>query len=145
MSRSLLVTGAAGFIGANFVHYWARRYPADRIVAYDALTYAGNLASLDGLRGQPNFSFVHADICDQAIDPERNCFTQFYGSTAMDASLLMIPLVGFLPPDDPRILATVHEVARDLGHNGLLLRYRTDETHDGLAGDEGAFLASDPC
>lgn len=83
---------------------------------------------------------IHADICANAIDPERNCFTQFYGSTAMDASLLMIPLVGFLPPDDPRIVATVHEVARELGHNGLLLRYRTDETHDGLDGDEGAFL-----
>lgn len=64
MSRSLLVTGAAGFIGANFVHYWARHHPADRLVAYDALTYAGNLASLDGLRGRPNFSFVHADIRD---------------------------------------------------------------------------------
>ncbi|MDH5173212.1 MAG: GDP-mannose 4,6-dehydratase, partial [Gammaproteobacteria bacterium] len=64
MSKSLLVTGAAGFIGANFVHYWARQHPADRLVAYDALTYAGNLANLDGLRGQPNFTFVHADICD---------------------------------------------------------------------------------
>ena len=58
------------------------------------------------------------------VDPERNCFTQHYGSTAMDASLLMIPLVGFLPPDDPRIVNTVHEVARELGHDGLLLRYR---------------------
>jgi dTDP-glucose 4,6-dehydratase len=64
MGRSLLVTGAAGFIGANFVHYWARKHPADRVVAYDALTYAGNLANLDGLQGQPNFSFVQADICD---------------------------------------------------------------------------------
>jgi dTDP-glucose 4,6-dehydratase len=64
MARSLLVTGAAGFIGANFVHYWARRHPADRLVAYDALTYAGNLASLDGLQGRANFCFIHADICD---------------------------------------------------------------------------------
>ena len=64
MSRSLLVTGAAGFIGANFVHYWTSQHPADRVVAYDALTYAGNLASLESLRGQANFSFVHADICD---------------------------------------------------------------------------------
>tara|TARA_R110001592_G_scaffold363043_1_gene679526 strand:- start:5878 stop:6942 length:1065 start_codon:yes stop_codon:yes gene_type:complete len=64
MSRSLLVTGAAGFIGANFVHYWASQHPSDRVVAYDALTYAGNLASLESLRGQANFSFVHADICD---------------------------------------------------------------------------------
>jgi dTDP-glucose 4,6-dehydratase len=64
MSRSLLVTGAAGFIGANFVHYWSRKHPGDRLVAYDALTYAGNLANLDSLQGEPNFSFVHADICD---------------------------------------------------------------------------------
>ena len=64
MSKSLLVTGAAGFIGANFVHYWARQHPADKLVAYDALTYAGNLANLDSLQGRPNFSFIHANICD---------------------------------------------------------------------------------
>ncbi len=64
MSKHLLVTGAAGFIGANFVHYWARAHPEDVIVGYDALTYAGNLANLDSLRDNPNFSFVHANICD---------------------------------------------------------------------------------
>lgn len=64
MTKSLLVTGAAGFIGANFVHYWARAHPGDRITAFDALTYAGNLANLDTLQDNPNFSFVHADICD---------------------------------------------------------------------------------
>ena len=64
MSRSLLITGAAGFIGANFTHYWARAHPDDRLVAYDALTYAGNLENLAPLRDRPDFSFVHADICD---------------------------------------------------------------------------------
>ena len=64
MARSLLVTGAAGFIGANFVHYWARAHPEDSVVAYDALTYAGNVASLQALAGSDNFRFVHADICD---------------------------------------------------------------------------------
>lgn len=64
MARSLLVTGAAGFIGANFVHYWRQRYPGDRIVALDALTYAGNRANLAGLEGSPDFYFVHANICD---------------------------------------------------------------------------------
>jgi dTDP-glucose 4,6-dehydratase len=64
MPRSLLVTGAAGFIGANFVHYWARHHPEDQIVAYDALTYAGNRASLASLLEQENFHFVHADIRD---------------------------------------------------------------------------------
>ncbi|MEM9254523.1 MAG: dTDP-glucose 4,6-dehydratase [Pseudomonadota bacterium] len=66
MARSLLVTGAAGFIGANFVHYWSEQYPDDSIVAYDALTYAGNLANLQPLDGRANFTFVHADICDYA-------------------------------------------------------------------------------
>jgi len=64
MPRSLLVTGAAGFIGANFVHYWMQQHPDDRVVAYDALTYAGNRANLAPLAGNENFSFVHADICD---------------------------------------------------------------------------------
>ena len=64
MSRSLLVTGAAGFIGANFAHYWRSAHPQDRIVAYDALTYAGNRANLASLEGSEGFHFVHADICD---------------------------------------------------------------------------------
>jgi len=64
MAKSLLVTGAAGFIGANFAHYWMRHHPEDRVVAFDALTYAGNRANLAGLEDKPNFSFVHADICD---------------------------------------------------------------------------------
>jgi dTDP-glucose 4,6-dehydratase len=60
--RNLLVTGGAGFIGANFVHYWLRAHPGDRIVVLDALTYAGNLASLEGVSGRPEFTFVHGDI-----------------------------------------------------------------------------------
>jgi dTDP-glucose 4,6-dehydratase len=59
---NLLVTGGAGFIGANFVHYWTRTHPGDRIVVLDALTYAGNLASLEGVSGRPGFTFVHGDI-----------------------------------------------------------------------------------
>jgi dTDP-glucose 4,6-dehydratase len=70
MSRRILVTGAAGFIGANFVHYWLERYPEDQLVAYDALTYAGNLASLADLEENPRFQFVHADICDESLVTE---------------------------------------------------------------------------
>ncbi|MCG3168511.1 MAG: dTDP-glucose 4,6-dehydratase 2 [Pseudomonadales bacterium] len=66
MTRRLLVTGAAGFIGANFCHYWHATHPADRIVAYDALTYAGNRANLGALDESPRFRFVHADIADTA-------------------------------------------------------------------------------
>jgi dTDP-glucose 4,6-dehydratase len=62
--RRLLVTGGAGFIGANFVHYWRRTRPDDAIVVLDALTYAGNPANLDGLHGITSFNFVHGDICD---------------------------------------------------------------------------------
>lgn len=66
MSR-LLVTGGAGFIGTNFVHYWVKHHPRDRIVVLDALTYAGNLANLDPVKEHPQFRFVHGDICDDSL------------------------------------------------------------------------------
>lgn len=63
----LLVTGGAGFIGANFVHHWVSQYPDDRVVVLDALSYAGNLASLDNVRERPTFRFVHGNICDSSL------------------------------------------------------------------------------
>src|SRR6476469_9045683 len=65
--RRLLVTGGAGFIGSNFVHYWCDRYPGDRVVVLDALTYAGNRDNLASLEGGENFRFVKGDICDRAL------------------------------------------------------------------------------
>ncbi|HET98107.1 MAG TPA: NAD-dependent epimerase/dehydratase family protein, partial [Desulfurivibrio alkaliphilus] len=65
--RKLLITGGAGFIGANFVHYWARQHPGDRLVVLDALTYAGNPANLEGLPAEADFRLVHGDICDQPL------------------------------------------------------------------------------
>lgn len=65
--RNLLVTGGAGFIGCNFVHYWLKQHPSDKVVVLDALTYAGNLASLDPVKDQPNYFFVHGNICDGAL------------------------------------------------------------------------------
>lgn len=82
---------------------------------------------------------IHADILANGLDG-RGVFTQAYGSSALDASLLLMPLFRFLPADDPRIRATVLAVADELTEEGLVLRYRTDETDDGLPGREGAFI-----
>jgi GH15 family glucan-1,4-alpha-glucosidase len=81
---------------------------------------------------------IKADICAHALD-QRGVFCQHYGSTALDASVLLMPLTRFLPPDDERIRATVLAIADELAVDGLILRYHTDETDDGLAGHEGTF------
>jgi GH15 family glucan-1,4-alpha-glucosidase len=81
---------------------------------------------------------IHDDICEHGIDG-RGVFVQHYETTALDASLLLMPLVRFLPPDDPRIRATVLAIADELTVGGLVLRYRVDETDDGLIGEEGTF------
>jgi len=81
---------------------------------------------------------IHADICANALD-DRGVFCQHYGTTALDASLLLMPLLRFLPPDDPRIRATVLAIADELTRDGLVLRYRVNETDDGLPGEEGTF------
>ena len=81
---------------------------------------------------------IHADICKRGVD-DRGVFVQHYGTTALDASLLLMPLVRFLPADDPRIVATVNAIADELTVDGLVLRYRVDETDDGLSGEEGTF------
>ena len=65
--KTLLVTGGAGFIGANFVHYWLATYPQDKVVVLDALTYAGNLESLNPVKDNPNFVFCHGNICDTPL------------------------------------------------------------------------------
>lgn len=67
---NILITGGAGFIGSNFVHYWQEKYPSDRLIVLDALTYAGNLANLAGLQDQDNFKFINGDICNQLLVTE---------------------------------------------------------------------------
>ena len=84
---------------------------------------------------------IHRDVCDNGYDADRNTFTQSYGAPELDAALLFIPRVGFLPPTDPRVVGTVEAIQRELVVDGFVLRYRTSESADGLAGDEGAFLA----
>ena len=81
---------------------------------------------------------IHADICARGVD-ERGVFTQYYGTTALDASLLLMPLFGFLPSNDPRIRATVLAIRKELSVEGLVQRYKVDETDDGLSGEEGSF------
>ena len=84
---------------------------------------------------------IHAEVCEQGYDSERRTFTQYYGSSELDASVLNIPLVGFLPGTDERVSGTIDAVSRELGRDGFVSRYSTAETDDGLAGDEGQFLA----
>jgi GH15 family glucan-1,4-alpha-glucosidase len=83
---------------------------------------------------------IHEDVCRHGFDPELNSFVQSYGSKALDASLLMLPAVGFLPPDDPRVLGTVSAIERRLLRDGFLYRYEHDENVDGLPRGEGVFL-----
>ena len=84
---------------------------------------------------------IHADVMAHGFDAERNTFVQSYGRPELDASLLLIPRVGFLAPDDPRVIGTIEAVQRELTHDGFLLRYRVEQSDDGLPGGEGVFLA----
>jgi GH15 family glucan-1,4-alpha-glucosidase len=86
---------------------------------------------------------IHREVCEYGFDKERGTFTQSYGSTDVDAALLLIPQVGFLPPEDPRVAGTVLTIQRELASDGFVRRYPTHEgeSSDGLAGEEGAFLA----
>ncbi|MDY7089672.1 MAG: glycoside hydrolase family 15 protein [Actinomycetota bacterium] len=85
---------------------------------------------------------IHAEVCAKGFDSSRNTFTQSYGSAGLDAALLLIPRVGFLPGDDPRVIGTIDAIRKELCEDGLVLRYRPEHDNvDGLPGTEGAFLA----
>ena len=84
---------------------------------------------------------IHAEVCDKGFSAEKNSFKQSYESDALDASLLLLPAIGFLPPEDPRIAGTIAAVERELVRDGFVLRYNTEQVQDGLHGREGAFLA----
>ena len=85
---------------------------------------------------------IHHDVCTRGFDADRGAFVQYYGSKSLDASLLMIPLVGFLPASDPRVVSTVRAIEQELMYHGLVLRYPTETGVDGLPPGEGTFL---PC
>ncbi|MGG5823575.1 glycoside hydrolase family 15 protein [Falsiroseomonas sp. HW251] len=84
---------------------------------------------------------IHEDVCAHGYDERRGSFVQAYGAAELDASLLLLPAVGFLPPEDPRIRGTIAAVERELIEDGLVRRYRSESAPDGLGGGEGAFLA----
>jgi GH15 family glucan-1,4-alpha-glucosidase len=84
---------------------------------------------------------IHNDVCEHGFDAELCSFVQSYRSKELDASLLLLPAIGFLPPEDPRVIGTVQAIERGLMHDGLVLRYDTGKTDDGLPPGEGMFLA----
>jgi GH15 family glucan-1,4-alpha-glucosidase len=120
-----------------------KHFTSSKVMCWHAAEFGARLAEI---RGEPGFAErwheaaeeIKADICANAVD-ERGVFCQHYDTTALDASALMMPIMRFLPGDDPRIRATVLAVADELTVDGLVLRYRPEETDDGLDGDEGTF------
>ncbi len=112
-------------------------------VAFDRAVKAVERFGLDGpvARWRALREQVHAEVCRAGFNPSVGAFVQSYGSDRLDASLLMIPLVGFLPPSDPRVRSTVHAIERGLLHDGFVRRYANDTAVEGLHGEEGAFLA----
>jgi alpha,alpha-trehalase len=127
---------------------WEVRGPAQHFTSSKVLCWvaADRGAKLAELRGDPEAAArwreaaddIHADVCANGID-DRGVFCQHYDTTALDASALLIPLLGFLPSDDPRVRATVLAIADELTVDELVLRYRVEETDDGFEGEEGTF------
>ena len=120
-----------------------RHFTASKVMCWVAADRGSKLARGRGAYGQADewqaaAAEIHEDICANGVD-DRGVFVQCYGSTALDASALLVPIMGFLPPDDERVKATVLAIADELTVEGLVLRYRPGETDDGLAGDEGTF------
>jgi alpha,alpha-trehalase len=120
-----------------------RHYTASKVMCWVAVDRGAKLAKGRGdnkLTGRWRAAAdkMHAEICARGVD-ERGVFVQTYGGSALDASLLLVPLMGFLPPDDERVRATVLAIADELSVDGLVLRYRPEDTDDGLTGAEGTF------
>jgi len=121
----------------------AQHFTASKLLCWVAADRGARLAELrsdqeNAARWRQAADEMHADICARGTD-DRGVFCQHYETTALDASLLLVPLVGFLPPDDPRVRATVLAIADELTEDELVLRYRVEETEDGFSGEEGSF------
>ncbi|MFC9847590.1 glycoside hydrolase family 15 protein [Streptomyces sp. NPDC060223] len=132
---------------------WEVRGPRRHFVYSKVMAWVAADRAVRALEADPNLDGdltgwramrdeVHREVCERGFDPERNTFTQSYGSRELDSSALLIPRVGFLPYDDPRVIGTIDAVRDELGHSGFLRRYSVEESDvDGLPGDEGTFLA----
>jgi GH15 family glucan-1,4-alpha-glucosidase len=124
-----------------------RHFVHSKVMAWVAFDRAAQAVERFGRPGDANRykrvrEEIHREVCEKGWDAERGTFTQSYGSKALDAATLLVPRVGFLPGDDPRVVGTVEAVQRELVQDGFVLRYPTDEADDGLPPGEGAFL---PC
>jgi alpha,alpha-trehalase len=121
----------------------AQHFTSSKVLCWVAADRGAKLAELRGdseaaARWREAADDIHADVCANGVD-DRGVFCQHYDTTALDASALLIPLLGFLPPDDPRVRATVLAIADELTVDELVLRYRVEETDDGFEGEEGTF------
>jgi GH15 family glucan-1,4-alpha-glucosidase len=121
-----------------------QHYVSSKLMCWVALDRGARLAELRGepdlaARWQAGAEEIRADILEHGVD-ERGVFVQHYGTKALDASNLLIPIVRFLPAGDERVRATVLAIADELNDHGLVLRYRVEQTDDGLSGEEGTFL-----
>jgi GH15 family glucan-1,4-alpha-glucosidase len=123
-----------------------QHFTHSKVMAWVAVDRAIKSATEFGLRGALDKwralrAAIHDEVCRRGFDPEMGTFVQAYGSKQLDASLLMIPLVGFLPVGDPRVRGTVEAIERRLMVDGFVMRYDSAATDDGLPPGEGAFLA----
>jgi GH15 family glucan-1,4-alpha-glucosidase len=145
----------AGFVDGAAAHWsepdrgiWEVRgepqhFTASKVLCWVALDRGRKLATTrsDGERAKRWNRIadeIHEEVCERGVD-QRGVFVQHYDTEALDASLLLIPLMGFLPPEDERVRKTVLAIADELTEDGLVLRYRVDHTDDGLEGKEGTF------
>lgn len=123
-----------------------RRYVFSTVMAWVAADRAVKAVERFGLKGPADRwrqmrDAIHKEVCERGFNAERNAFTRNFGGTTLDASVLLLPEVGFLPPKDPRIIGTIEAVQRDLMVDGFVRRYHTHENDDGLPPGEGTFLA----
>ena len=154
MTKVLLVTGGAGFIGANFVHYWFENYPEDKVVVLDALTYAGNRANLDSVQDREGFTFVHGDICDQPLietllrEHKVDTLVHFAAESHVDRSItgpdafIETNVIG-----THSLLKAAKKVWLDEGMNPGGHRFHhvsTDEVYGSLEADDPAFNETTP-